>query len=158
MYLMIGIFSINLTLTCLELIGLIGGSELNNFLKISFIMVHFNDVLRSFYRMVLMIKESANILIVFGSSLLFFTVLSRILFDGLEIGQDEDSIVFTYSFTSFFRTFESMFITALMENFPDVVIDAYNLNPLFAIYFGFIILFCSIVVFGTVVGVFGGNY
>lgn len=158
MNLMILTFTVSLSLTCLELIGMIPGSEVNNFMKIVFIMVHFNDVLRSFHRMYQMMINSTDILIVFGSSLLFFTIISRILFDGLEIGDDEDSIVYTYCFTSFFRTFESMFITALMENFPDIVIDAYNLNPLYAIYFGGMILFCSIVVFGTVVGVFGGNY
>ncbi len=92
------------------------------------------------------------------SSLFFFAIFSRILFDGFEIGEDEEAVVYTYSFTSFFRTFETMFITALMENFPDIVIDAYNQNALFAVYFVIIIIFCSIVIFGTVVGVFGGNY
>ncbi len=62
---------------------------------------------------------------VFCSAILFFSVLSRILFDGEDIGDDEDSIVFMYSFTSIFRAFETMFITVMLENFPDILIDAY---------------------------------
>ena len=51
-----------------------------------------------------------------------------------------------------------MFITIMMANFPDIVIDAYHINALYALYFIFYIFFAAIVIFGMVVGVFGANY
>jgi len=45
-----------------------------------------------------------------------------------------------------------------MENFPDIMIDAFLINPLYAIYFVFFIFVTSIIVFGMAVGIFGGNY
>ena len=51
-----------------------------------------------------------------------------------------------------------MLITTLMENFPDILIDGYNISPFYALYFAFIIFVCSIIIFGVVVGDFGGNY
>ena len=49
-------------------------------------MVHFNDVIRSFYRMFIMVLDSKNILIIFLFAITFFSITSRIFFDGLEIG------------------------------------------------------------------------
>ena len=46
----------------------------------------------------------------------------------------------------------------MMANFPDIVIDAYNINAIYAIYFIIYIFFAAIVIFGMVVGVFGANY
>ena len=121
-------------------------------------MTNFNDVLRSLYRLWKMIEKSGSIILLLFSTLLIFGILSRVLFAGTDIGSDEDSLIFMYSFTNFWRSFETMFITIMMANFPDIVIDAYHINALYALYFIFYIFFAAIVIFGMVVGVFGANY
>lgn len=142
----------------METFEFIEKTDINNLLKILFIMSNFNDVLRSLYRLAKMIEKSSSIILLLFSTLLIFGIFSRVIFDGTEIGEDDDALIFMYSFTSFWRSFETMFITILMANFPDIVIDAYNVNAIYALYFIFYIFFAAIVIFGMVVGVFGANY
>ena len=156
--LMIGIFVISLILSTIESTNLKQRSDFNNFFKVMFVIVYFNDTLRSMYRIAYMCYDTYKFVGVFMSFLLVFSIFSRILFDGQEIGSDEDAITFMYSFTDIFRSFETMFITVLMENFPDIIIDAYHINSLYALYFIFFIFITSIIIFAMLVGMFGDSY
>ena len=45
-----------------------------------------------------------------------------------------------------------------MGNFPDIVIEAYQINSIYAIYFMFYILLCANIIFGIFAGALGDNY
>lgn len=45
-----------------------------------------------------------------------------------------------------------------MGNFPDIVIDAYKINAIYALYFMFYILLCANIIFGIFAGALGDNY
>lgn len=105
-----------------------------------------------------MMVNSGSVIFLLLIVLTVFGVISRVLFQEVDIGAGEDELTFAYSFTSFWRSFETMFITIQMGNFPDVVIDAYNINSIYAIYFMFYILLCANVIFGIFAGALGDNY
>ncbi len=156
MILMVVIFSISLLLTMLETFDFIEKSDLNNMFKMIFIMVNLKDVIRSVVRICKMLYLSNSVLLLQFVNLFIFALIARVIFEGVEIGSD--SFIFMYSFTSFFRSFDTMFKTLLMENFPDILVDSYEINY---IYVGFFILFIfisSIIVFSLVVGVFYFHY
>lgn len=45
-----------------------------------------------------------------------------------------------------------------MGNFPDIVIDAYKINAVYALYFMFYILLCANIIFGIFAGALGDNF
>ena len=63
-----------------------------------------------------------------------------------------------YSFTDIWRSFESMFITLLMANFPDILIDSYDVSSAYTLFFMIFILLNSIIIFGFLVGAFYFHY
>ena len=52
-----------------------------------------------------------------------FAVISRIIFEEVEFGSED--LLYGYSFTDIFRSIDTMWITMLMENFPDILFESF---------------------------------
>lgn len=89
--------------------------------------------------------------------MLVFSAFFRIIFYNEEIG-DPDAVAFTHSFSTFWRTFETLIISILGDNFPDLVNEAYMINSIFPLFIFFYIFFMGIIIFGIFAGGFGGNF
>lgn len=157
MYLQMGIFSFSLIFTLLETFEFIEKSDLSNMLKMMFILSNYKSVLRAIIRIGKMIFRCKDVLFLQFVNLFVFAIISRVIFDGVdELGQD--GIIFMYSFTSLWRSLDTMFKTLLLENFPDILLDSYQINSMYVLYFFIFIILSSIIIFSIVVGVFYFHY
>lgn len=157
MYLQLGIFSFSLIFTMLETFNFIEKSDLSNLLKMLFILANYKSVLRAMIRVGKMIYRCKDVLFLQFVNLFVFAIISRVIFDGVdELGQD--GITYMYSFTSLWRSLDTMFITLLLENFPDILLDSYQINYLYVLYFFIFIILSAIIIFSIVVGVFYFHY
>ena len=156
MYGQIILFSLGLVFTMMESFGFMEKSDFTNMFKIMFIMIYFRSVLKALGKIGEMFKLSTSMLIMLLVDLCVFSILARVIFEGIEIGGD--GIIYGYSFTSYFRSLNSMFLLILMENFPDILIEALQINPIYFIFFLIFILTSSIIVMALVTGVFYFHY
>lgn len=156
MYGQIILFSLGLIFTMMESFGFMEKSDFTNMFKIMFIMIYFRSVLKALQKIGKMFQQSTSMLVMLFADLCVFSVLARVIFEGVEIGGD--GIIYGYSFTSYFRSLNSMFILIIMENFPDIIIEALQINPLYFVFFLVFILTSSIIVMALVTGVFYFHY
>lgn len=149
--LQVTVFFFSLLLSALETFDFIPNSDFNNALKVFFIMVYFKSILRAFTKLATIISQSASIFILEISSLLIFSVLAMVIFENLEIGQEDD--LYAWSFSSFTRSFDSLFILSLGENNPEVLLEAYHNSVFYTIFFVIFTFLVTILIGSLVAGI-----
>lgn len=152
MYLQIILFCISLVMTMMETFNFIEKSDFTSMFKILFVMVYFRSILKAFEKIAKMFKQSTAMIILLFADLCVFSILARVIFEGVEIGGE--NAVYAYSFTSFFRSLDSMFNLIIMENFPDILVECLNISFVYFFFFLIFILTSSIIVMALVTGVF----
>ncbi len=136
----------------METFHFIEKSDFNNTFKLLFVLVYFRSILKGVGKVGVMLQKSRSILLLVFITLFFFSVIARVIFENVEIGQD--GMIYGYSFINIWRSLDSMFLLMLMENFPDILLEAYGISTLYFIFFFIYIIFASIIVLSLVVGVF----
>ena len=136
----------------LETFQFIEPSDINNVFKLMFVMIYFKSILRSFYKIYQMILSSGSMVLMMVLVLFVFATLSRVFLQGIEIG--DEGVLYGYSFTTFFRSLDSLFLLMIMENFPDVCLEANQINIVVMLFFYFYILVSAIVIISLLTGVF----
>lgn len=63
-----------------------------------------------------------------------------------------------YSFSSFWRTFETLFISLIGSNFPDIIIDTYLINKFYVPFIYLFKFFSNVFIFGVFAGSFAGTF
>ena len=150
--LQLGIIAIKMIFILLETFELIYPSDFSNVFKLLFVMIYFKSVIKSFVKIYQMILSSGSMLLMMVLVLFVFSTLARILLQGIAIG--DDGPLYGYSFTDIFRSIDSMFLLMLMENFPDVCLEANQINFVVMMFFYFYILISAIVIISLLTGVF----
>lgn len=150
-------FSLSLLLTFFETVDAIEKSDFNNILKLVFAICCSNELLNIFYRLYRMMVDSWELIVLLLVTLFVSASFFRVLFYGIEFNQD-DNFLFTYSFTNFWRAFESTLQTMVGGNFPDFIINSNKIHFFYAvIIFAFNFVSGSFI-FGSFAGGIGGNY
>lgn len=151
MFLQIFIFSLSLILTFLESIEAIGKSDFNNILKLIFVICYSNELIKTFQRLYLLTTQSGGLILLLIFSLLVGGAFFRVLYYGEEIGQS--GIIFSYSFHTFFRSFETFMITIMFGNLPDLIQDSLQVSQLYT----FLLLAYNLFIFAFIFGYFAGG-
>ena len=104
-----------------------------------------------------MIIDSWELFVLLGVTVAISAAFFRVLFYGIELDED-DSFLYTFSFTSFWRSLESTLLTMTGDNFPDFIINANKIHfaypPLIYVYH----FIAGTFIFGFFAGGIGGNY
>jgi hypothetical protein len=150
--LQLGIIAIKMIFILMETFELIYPSDFSNVFKLLFVMIYFKSVIKSFVKIYKMILSSGSMLLMMVLVLFVFSTLARILLQGISIG--DDGALYAYSFTDIFRSIDSMFLLMIMENFPDVCLEANQINFVVMMFFYFYILISAIVIISLLTGVF----
>ena len=150
--LQLGIIAIKMVFILLETFELIQPSDFSNVFKLLFVMIYFKSVIKSFSKIYQMILSSGSMVLMTILVLFVFSTLARVLLQGIDIG--DSGVLYAYSFTNFFRSLDSMFLLMIMENFPDVCLEANQINLVVVVFFYFYILISAIVIISLLTGVF----
>ena len=150
--LQLGIIAIKMIFILMETFQLIHPSDFSNVFKLLFVMVYFKSVIKSFIKIYKMVLSSGSMLLMMILVLFVFSTLARILLQGITIG--DDGVLYAYSFTNIFRSIDSLFLLMIMENFPDVCLEANQINFVIMMFFYFYILVSAIVIISLLTGVF----
>lgn len=150
-------FSLSLLLTFLETINAIEKSDFNNILKLVFAICCSSELLNIFYRLYRMMIDSWELIVLLLVTLFISAAFFRVLFYGIELDQDE-GFLYTYSFTDFWRSFESTLITMTGGNFPDFIINSNKINFFYAVIIYAFNFIAGSFIFGFFAGGIGGNY
>ena len=137
MYLQIIVFSLSLLLTFLETIDAMEKSDFNNILKLVFAVCCSTELMNIFFRLFRMLIDTKDLIFLLFFILIVVGTFFRVIFHGVEFEEDEN-FLFSYSFTTFWRSFESTLLTMIGDNFPDFVLSA---NKVSFIYGSFIFAF-----------------
>lgn len=149
--LQIALFFLALLLSALETFGFIPNSDFNNALKIFFIMTYFKSILRAFTKLAQILYLSLSIWYLQISALLLFAVVAMVIFENVPIGQDDPT--YRWNFTSFAKSFDSLFLMMLGENHPEVLLEAYNANVFYTAFFVLFTLLVTILIGSLSAGV-----
>ena len=150
--LQISILSLKMIFLLLEVFEFISASDFGNVFKLLFVMIYFKSVIKSFNKIFSMIVSSGSMVLMMVLVLFVFSTLARVLLQGVEMG--DDGALYAYSFTTFWRSVDSMFLLMLMENFPDVCLEANGINLIIMIFFYLYVVVSAIVIISLLTGVF----
>ena len=79
------------------------------------------------------------------------------MFDGEDFF-DTNNLNFTYNFTTYWKTFETLMITTIGANFPGVIIDAYYINKSYVLFLYCFNFLSAVIIFGIFAGGCGNNF
>ena len=156
MYLQVSLFAISLCISMMETFNFVPKSDFKSIFKILFVMVYFRSILKAFHKMGGMLYRAYSMFVLIVLTIFVFAIMAAVIFEGEEIG--DTGVIYGYSFTNLFRSMESLLLLMMMENFPDVLLDAFQIslfNFMFIIAFVFI---ASVIVIGFTTGVFFNYY
>lgn len=152
--LMIVLVAFKLIFFLMEAFNFMGPSDIGNVIKLLFVMIYFKSIIKSFSKIYQMILSSGSMVLMTVLVLFVFSTLSRVFLEGIELGAEEDEVIYGYSFTSFGRSVDSLFLLMIMENFPDICLDSAEISAVIMIFFYFYILVSAIVIISLLTGVF----
>ena len=108
-------------------------------------------LLREYWnRYILVIKDSMPMVLFILAYMLYFSWMGQRLFSG--------SIEGTENFGSFGKSFFSMLVCMTTSNFPDVMLPAYNMSRLYAIYFILYLIFGLFLMMNLLLAIFYSNF
>lgn len=144
-------------MTFLETVDAIGKSDFNNILKMIFAICCSSELINIFYRIYRMILDSWELIVLLLVTLFISASFFRVVYYGIELDQD-GSFIYKYSFTSIWRSLESVLLTMTGMNFPDFIINSNKYHFLYAVLIFVFNFIAGTFIFGFFAGGIGGYY
>ncbi len=112
----------------LRFFGFIRTTDIKQVVKFVFIVCYFKVVLRTLMKVVKQLEDAGFIFILLLIALFIFSILCRILFLNERVSEFENELVYFHSFTSIWRTIDTLFCLIFLENSPYIFADAFKVS------------------------------
>lgn len=113
-------FFIALTLRILISLHFILPNNIENTMKILFLLFSYSTVIRTIQRFVKLVKYTITIIFLFFLTALFFSIYFRVRFDGIFSHDQESEIYYQISFVSITRSFYTMLNSSFLQTIPEL--------------------------------------
>lgn len=149
-------FVLGLITSLMQAFNFMAVNDLPNIFKLLFVIISFKSMMYSFAKIGKMLATSSQILMLLFVVLFIFSLMARVMFEGLDIGAE--NTLQGYCFTSFIASLESMFQIMFYESYPDVVVEAGLSSPFYVVFFVLFSVITSVMLLAMTTGVFYFNY
>lgn len=148
-------FMIGFVLRVCIFFRLIIPTNMENTMKIFFLLFNFSSVIRTLERTFGLLQYVGFILGLLFVNVFLFGLFFRVYFKNISINEDfDETLIYDYSFTSIYRSCNTLFMVIFFENVPNVIIDIAVVSNFACFVLYIYIIITSIIIISLLTGIF----
>ena len=130
-------------------------TNMENTMKIFFLLFSFSSVIRTLERTFGLLKYVGFILGLLFVNVILFGLFFRVYFKNKSVNEHyDDTLIYEYSFTSIYRSCNTLFMVIFFENVPNIIIDVATISNFACFVLYIYIIITSIIIISLLTGIF----